>query len=68
MPTPRPLAKAALPQLIPMLNDPYAANRVLALGAIERILGRTLSEDEYSLIAPLAVRRRQAEALAAAIE
>ena len=63
----RTLGKAALPQLIPMLNDPYAANRMLALGAIERILGRTLTEDEYSLIAPLAVRRRQAEALAAAV-
>ncbi|HET9300536.1 MAG TPA: ammonia-forming cytochrome c nitrite reductase subunit c552, partial [Candidatus Polarisedimenticolaceae bacterium] len=60
----RTLARAALPQLIPVLNDPLATNRMVALGAIERILGRTLTEDEYSLIAPLSVRKRQAEALA----
>ena len=58
-----PLERAALRQLIPILNDSYASNRMVALGAVERILGRTLSEDEYSLIAPLSVRRRQAEAL-----
>lgn len=59
-----PLGKAALPELISILNDPIATNRTFGLAAVERILGRTLTEEEYSLMAPLSVRKRQAATLA----
>jgi cytochrome c552 len=62
-----PLGKAELPELISILNDPIATNRTFGLAAIERILGRTLTEEEYSLMAPLSVRKRQAATLAAQI-
>jgi hypothetical protein len=58
-----PLGRAALPQIIPILNDPYAVNRMYGLFAIEEILGRRLAEEEYSPMAPPSLRARQAAAL-----
>jgi predicted CXXCH cytochrome family protein len=51
------------PELLELLNDRYAVNRVFGLFAVERLLGRELREDEYSLLAPPAERRRMVESL-----
>ncbi|MDC3378782.1 ammonia-forming cytochrome c nitrite reductase subunit c552 [Planctomycetota bacterium] len=61
-----PQASQALPRLIKTLNDPYAVNRVFGLFAVERALGRQLTEDEYDLLAPAESRRAQLEALRSA--
>jgi hypothetical protein len=54
---------AKAPELLEMLNEPYAVNRMFGLFAVERILGRELSEEEYAPLASQAERRRMVEAL-----
>lgn len=58
-----PLGTAPLPQVIGTLNDDYAVNRTFGLFAVERILGRRLSAEEYRLYADPAIRSAQVEAL-----
>ena len=41
------------------LEDPEAFNRTLGLIAVERVLGRRLSADEYDLLASPETRARQ---------
>ena len=45
--------------LMRALEDPEAFNRTLGLIAVERVLGRHLSADEYDLLAPPETRARQ---------
>jgi len=54
-----PLGKAALPELIALLDDPLAYVRVWAVFAIEDVLGRSLSLTEYDPRAPHTQRQRQ---------
>ena len=58
------LGKAALPQILPILNDDYAMIRMFGLFAIERILGRRLTEQEYTPMAHPTLRAKQVKALA----
>lgn len=43
-----PLGKSALPLVLPILNDPSPPSRMFGLLAVERILGRRLSDQEYT--------------------
>ena len=52
--------------LLESLGDEAAFNRTLGLIAVERVLGRRISRDEYDLLAPPATRARQAADLAGA--
>jgi hypothetical protein len=45
------------------LGDPYPFARFLIRPAVERILGRTLTEREYDIAAPAELREQQLEAL-----
>mgnify|MGYP001555564734 CR=1 FL=1 len=54
-----PLGPRYLPTLLSMLNDPVAYDRLRYLWAIEEILGRPLSEAEYSLTGTPEWRRNQ---------
>ncbi len=58
-----PNARGALPFAIGALEDPSPANRLLAVGAVERIVGRRISAAEYTPWAPANVRHDQAAAL-----
>ncbi|MCA9176623.1 MAG: ammonia-forming cytochrome c nitrite reductase subunit c552 [Planctomycetales bacterium] len=53
----------AVAQLLPLLKDPYAVNRIFGLFAIEQKLGRRLTEQEYAPLAPHAVRDAMVDAL-----
>jgi len=57
----------ALPRLLPALDDPVAVNRMFALFAVERALGRRLTREEYDPLLPPAGRHRQLDALDAAL-
>jgi hypothetical protein len=52
-------SKDALPALMPGLDDPVAVNRMFTLFAVEALLGRPLTEEEYSPMAPRKFRRGQ---------
>jgi hypothetical protein len=57
--------RAALPALVTMLDAPVAHDRMWTLLAVERLLGRRLTRDEYDPLAPPARRASQAAALRA---
>jgi cytochrome c1 len=54
-----PQGKTELGRLIRSLDDPMAVNRMFGLFAVERVLGRRLTEVEYSPTAPPETRRQQ---------
>ena len=58
-----PLGEEILPQLFERLEEPNAYLRLRYLLSVESILGRSLSEAEYSLIGPPEVRARQVKRL-----
>lgn len=58
-----PLGKSEIQRLIRTLDDPMAVNRMFGLFALERVLGRRLTDAEYTPTAPLAVRRQQVSKL-----
>ncbi len=58
-----PLGATELPRLLEMLNDPQAVNRMFALFAVERILGRRLTAEEYVPTAATTTRQQQVDAL-----
>jgi hypothetical protein len=58
-----PLGKAALSQLVPILNDNSPSTRMVGLFAVERILGRQLDLKEYSPWSSPTVRANQVERL-----
>ncbi len=58
-----PEAARALPLLLGALDDRVAVNRMFALFALERALGRKLAEEEYAPLATLAERARQTASL-----
>ena len=58
-----PLGKVMLPDLLSILNDTHASNRMYGLMAIEEILGRQLDEKEYAPMAAPARRARQVRSL-----
>ena len=45
--------------LLPELLNEYAVNRLFGLVAIQKIIGRELTEEEYDLLAPPDVRKQQ---------
>ena len=49
--------------MIRALVDPVAVNRMFALFALERVLGRRLSSEEYAPTAPPAQRATQVRQL-----
>lgn len=53
----------ALPRLLDAMLDAYPHNRMFALGALERMLGRRLSMGEYTPTASPEERKRQVEDL-----
>ncbi len=53
----------ALPLLLRALDDRVAVNRMFALFAVERALGRRLDEEEYAPLADPAERARQTAVL-----
>jgi hypothetical protein len=57
----------ALPRLTKLLNDPNPVNRVFALFAMEAVLGRSLSEQEYEPTATPQLRRQQVQRLDLAV-
>jgi len=58
-----PLGRGALPALAAILDAPVAYDRMWILFAIEDVLGRKLTADEYDPTAPPAVRAAQVGAL-----
>jgi hypothetical protein len=54
---------AALGDVVGALEDPSPPNRMFAVLAVERVLGRRIGENEYTPWAPPAERHRQAAAL-----
>lgn len=60
-----PSVEDRLPRLLRSLEDPKAFNRTLGLIAVERVLGRTVSPDEYDLLAPAEAREQQVRSLGA---
>jgi hypothetical protein len=60
-----PLGRAALPNLIRVLNDPEPVNRVFQARAVEAVWGRKLTAADYEVTAPPAVRAWQMEKLLA---
>ena len=58
-----PFARAELPKLLDHLADPLAYLRAWTLFAVEDVLGRTISPDEFDPRAEPAVRAKQLEAL-----
>lgn len=58
-----PMGKAALPQILPILNDDNPPTRMFGALAVEAILGRRLSLEEYAPWAAPALRQRQLEEL-----
>jgi len=57
------LGKSMLPRLLKSLDDPNAYLRIRSLQTVERVLGRKLSEEEYSLTGPPKKRREQVQRL-----
>jgi hypothetical protein len=57
------LGKQALPRLLRSLEDPNAYLRTRSLQNVERVLGRTLDEKEYTLTGPPELRRQQVQRL-----
>lgn len=57
------LGKRNLPRLVRALVDPIAVNRMFALFALERVLGRRLSAEEYEPTASPGLRADQVRAL-----
>jgi hypothetical protein len=53
----------AVRNLLPTLKDPYAVNRMFGLFAVERVLGRQLTADEYAPSAAQAERDRMVDFL-----
>jgi hypothetical protein len=60
-----PLGRAALPSLAILLEDPVAYDRMWSLFAVEDVLGRRLTRDEYDPLADQATRSIQVDALRA---
>jgi hypothetical protein len=60
-----PLGKAALPQVLPSLDDPSPPGRMFGQLAVERLLGRRLSDQEYTPWASPAARAQAVVSLAA---
>ena len=58
-----PEGEAAIVELLGMLNDDYAVNRMFGLFAVERVVGRQLTEEEYAPLESPTRRRAQVEAL-----
>ncbi len=54
-----PLGKAALAQVLPILNDPSPPNRMLGVLDVEAILGRRIGLEEYTPWAAPAARAQQ---------
>jgi hypothetical protein len=55
--------KKKLPRLIGFLNEPNAYYRTRSLQIVERIIGRELSESEYSVTGPPGQRTKQVQRL-----
>ena len=62
-----PMSAQALPTLLPQLaeSNPYVRMRMLM--SVEQIIGRTLANEEYTLLAPLAKRQQQIQRLTKSI-
>jgi hypothetical protein len=58
-----PLGKAALPQVVRLLNDNNPPTRMFGLFAVERILGRQLGQSEYAPWSTPQQRAEQVDAL-----
>ena len=58
-----PIGKTVLPQLIGFLNEPNAYARMRYLMSTEKVLGKKLSDDEYSLMGSPELRKRQIQNL-----
>jgi hypothetical protein len=54
-----PLGKAALAQILPILNDPSPPNRMLGVVSVEALVGRRIGLDEYTPWAAPPDRARQ---------
>ena len=61
------LRTGALPQLLAILDDPIAYDRMWILYAVQDLLGRSLSAADYDPVAPPAERARQVDALRTAM-
>jgi hypothetical protein len=53
--------------LLPLLNDPYAVNRMFGMLALERVLGRELTLEEYDPVASHAHRAEMVNQLRTSI-
>ncbi|HIG56285.1 MAG TPA: hypothetical protein EYQ18_20335 [Candidatus Handelsmanbacteria bacterium] len=58
-----PLGKAALPTIIARLNEPNAYARMRFLMSVEKIIGREISNEEYTLTGSTIIRQKQIEHL-----
>ena len=58
-----PLGGKILPLLLVFLNEPNAYNRLGFLQSVEKILGRKLSEQEFSLTGLPETRKKQVQDL-----
>lgn len=58
-----PLGKAALPTIIARLNEPNAYARMRFLMSVEKIIGRKISNEEYTLTGSTIIRQKQIEHL-----
>jgi len=58
-----PEGNAAMFELLGALEDEYAVNRMFGLFAVERVIGRQLTNEEYSPLESLTVRAAQVETL-----
>ena len=67
MPTRPEIARQALPSVLAILEDPSPPNRLLGQFAVERIIGRRLTPDEYRSWAPPADRATQVAKLRSAL-
>ena len=55
-------------EVVAALDDSNSTNRAFAQFSAERVLGRRLTVDEYDVLAGPQRRKRQVEALKAAVE
>lgn len=58
-----PAGKKRMPDLLRAMNDAVPANRAYAQLAVERVIGRTLTMQEFDQVSPPAERKRQIEVL-----
>ena len=58
-----PEGNATILELLGALTDEYAVNRLFGLFAVERVVGRQLTKEEYSPLESLTVREAQVETL-----